>query len=38
MLIVGLQKDEVLQQTFVQSWRVEILELTTQQKVAARVD
>jgi hypothetical protein len=38
MLIVGLQKDEVSHQTFVQSWRVEILELMTQQKVAARVD
>jgi hypothetical protein len=38
ILITGFQRDEVLQQTFAQSWRVEVLELTAQQKVAVQVD
>ncbi|NKI68074.1 hypothetical protein GN109_01470 [Collimonas pratensis] len=38
MLITGLETDEVLQRTFAQHWRVEILELTTQQKAQVLVD
>ncbi|MFJ2988315.1 hypothetical protein ACIPF8_10640 [Collimonas sp. NPDC087041] len=38
MLITGLEADEVLHRTFAQSWRVEILELTAQQKAPVLVD
>ncbi|WP_128083014.1 MULTISPECIES: hypothetical protein [Collimonas] len=38
ILITGIQTDEVLQRSFSQSWKVKVLELTTQQKVAAQVD
>lgn len=38
MLLSGLQKDEVTGQTFAQSWRIKILEMTTQQKAQVLVD
>jgi hypothetical protein len=38
ILITGIQTDEVLQRSYAQSWKVKVLELPTQQKVAAQVD
>lgn len=38
ILITGIEKDEVLQRSFAQSWKVKLLELTMQQKVTMPVD